>query len=160
MQSLENISCNQCGMRIQIRLQNFFQFLMNLVWQFSFSIFQIQWRICKMLCPNKNNGNKVRYFFNSDRNSWRIHQKNKAKRGIMILIGSLLTLAVLPAITHGFVIAPPWANPVINPCSGTSWQLIYWPPDGRCYQIFEKGPCPDTQELAFHAVSKRVSLVL
>ena len=108
---------------------------------------------------NKNNGNKVRYFFNSDRNSWRIHQKNKAKRGIMILIGSLLTLAVLPAITHGFVIAPPWANPVINPCSGTSWQLIYWPPDGRCYQIFEKGPCPDTQELAFHAVSKRVSTV-
>ena len=78
----------------------------------------------------------------------------------MILIGSLLTLAVLPAITHGFVIAPPWANPVINPCSGTSWQLIYWPPDGRCYQIFEKGPCPDTQELAFHAVSKRVSIFL
>jgi len=75
----------------------------------------------------------------------------------MILIGSLLTLAVLPAITHGFVIAPPWANPVINPCSGTSWQLIYWPPDGRCYQIFEKGPCPDTQELAFHAVSKRAT---
>ena len=108
---------------------------------------------------NKNNGNKVRYFFNSDQNSWRIHQKNKAKRGIMILIGSLLTLAVLPAITHGFVIAPPWANPVINPCSGKSWQLIYWPPDGRCYQIFEKGPCPDTQELAFHAVSKRVSIL-
>ena len=70
-----------------------------------------------------------------------------------------MTLAVLPAITHGFVIAPPWANPVINPCSGTSWQLIYWPPDGRCYQIFEKGPCPDTQELAFHAVSKRVSIL-
>ena len=131
---------------------------MNLVLQLSFSIFQIQWRICKMR-RNKNNGNKVRYFFHSDRNSWRIHQKNKAKRRIMILIGSLLTLAVLPAITHGFVIAPPWANPVINPCSGTSWQLIYWPPDGRCYQIFEKGPCPDTQELAFHAVSKRVSIL-
>ena len=159
LKSLENILCNYCGIRIQIRLQNIFKFfIINLVLQFSFSIFQIQWRICKMR-RNKNNGNKVRYFFNSDRNSWRIHQKNKAKRGIMILIGSLLTLAVLPAITHGFVIAPPWANPVINPCSGTSWQLIYWPPDGRCYQIFEKGPCPDTQELAFHAVSKRVSIL-
>ena len=38
-----------------------------------------------------------------------------------------------------------------------SWQLIYWPSDGQCYQIFEQGPCPDTQELAFHATNKLVS---
>ena len=77
----------------------------------------------------------------------------------MVPIG-LLALTILPAIADGFVIAPPWANPAINPCSETSWQLIYWPPDGRCYQIFEQGPCPDTQELAFHAISKRVSTYL
>jgi len=59
-----------------------------------------------------------------------------------------------PSIAQGFVIAPPWANPLINPCSNKSWQLIYWPSDGQCYQIFEQGPCPDTQELAFHATNK------
>ena len=69
-----------------------------------------------------------------------------------------LWVATLAAATaQGFVIAPPWANPSLNPCSETSWQLIFWPPDGRCYQIFKQGPCPNTQELAFHAVTKRVS---
>ena len=62
-----------------------------------------------------------------------------------------------PSIAQGFVIAPPWANPLINPCSNKSWQLIYWPSDGQCYQIFEQGPCPDTQELAFHSTNKLVS---
>ena len=62
-----------------------------------------------------------------------------------------------PSVAQGFVIAPPWANPLINPCSNKSWQLIYWPSDGQCYQIFEQGPCPDTQELAFHASNKQVS---
>ena len=45
----------------------------------------------------------------------------------------------------GFVIAPPWANPEVNRCSKKSWQLIYWPQDDRCYQIFEQGPCPRSQ---------------
>ena len=44
-----------------------------------------------------------------------------------------------------FVIAPPWANPEVNRCSKKSWQLIYWPQDDRCYQIFEQGPCPRSQ---------------
>jgi hypothetical protein len=47
--------------------------------------------------------------------------------------------------TSGFVIAPPWANPEVNRCSKISWQLIYWPQDDRCYQIFEQGPCPRSQ---------------
>ena len=68
-----------------------------------------------------------------------------------------LGLLILLKAVQGFVIAPPWANPVINPCSEKSWQLIYWPQDGACYQIFEQGPCPDTQELAFHPTNKRVS---
>ena len=38
----------------------------------------------------------------------------------------------------GFVIAPPWANPQLNPCSATSWQLIHWPGDGVCYPIFSQ----------------------
>ena len=45
----------------------------------------------------------------------------------------------------GFVIAPPWANPEVNRCSKKSWQLIYWPQDDKCYQIFEQGPCPRSQ---------------
>ena len=75
----------------------------------------------------------------------------------MALVALLLGLYYYAAVAEGFVIAPPWANPVINPCSKKSWQLIFWPPDGQCYQIFEQGPCPDTQELAFHATNKQVS---
>ena len=48
---------------------------------------------------------------------------------------------------RGFVIAPPWANPEVNICSKKSWQLIHWPQDGKCYQIFEQGPCPRSQVL-------------
>ena len=48
-----------------------------------------------------------------------------------------------------FVIAPPWANATINPCAEVSWQLILWPGDAKCYKIFEQGPCPRSQELAF-----------
>ena len=77
----------------------------------------------------------------------------------MALVALLLGLYYYAAVAEGFVIAPPWANPVINPCSKKSWQLIFWPPDGQCYQIFEQGPCPDTQELAFHATNKQVSEV-
>ena len=71
----------------------------------------------------------------------------------------LLGLLCLIEAIEGFVIAPPWANPVINPCSEKSWQLIYWPQDGACYQIFEQGPCPNTQELAFHPTNKRVKFL-
>ena len=56
---------------------------------------------------------------------------------------------------ESFVIAPPWANQAANPCSATSWQLLYWPGDKKCYQIFEQGPCPRSQELAFNAINKR-----
>ena len=31
----------------------------------------------------------------------------------------------------GFDIAPPWANPEVNQCSRSSWQLIHWPEDNR-----------------------------
>ena len=27
----------------------------------------------------------------------------------------------------------------------SSWQLVFWPPTGKCYQIFSQGPCPPTQ---------------
>ena len=57
-------------------------------------------------------------------------------------------------ITAGFVIAPPWANPLVNVCSKKSWQLIYWPQDEKCYQIFEQGPCPRSQVTPF-ILSKR-----
>ena len=63
-------------------------------------------------------------------------------------------LLYLPPTCHSFVIAPPWANPVVNKCSRTSWQLILWPPDGKCYQIFEQGPCSRTQELGFNPITK------
>lgn len=35
--------------------------------------------------------------------------------------------------------APPWANPKLNPCAKQpgGWQLLYWPPDGKCYKIFK-----------------------
>ena len=27
----------------------------------------------------------------------------------------------------------------------SSWQLVFWPATGKCYQIFSQGPCPPTQ---------------
>ncbi len=42
---------------------------------------------------------------------------------------------------------------VANPCSKHSWQLIQWPGDKQCYRIFDQGPCPHSQELAFNAVT-------
>jgi len=66
------------------------------------------------------------------------------------LLNTILTiLGTVTMVTQGFVIAPPWANGSSNPCSESSWQLVYWPDTGKCYQIFSQGPCPDTQELAF-----------
>ena len=66
---------------------------------------------------------------------------------VINLVNACILTAFLLFI-HGaasFVIAPPWANPQVNPCSKKSWQLIYWPPNDRCYQIFEQGPCPRSQ---------------
>ena len=63
--------------------------------------------------------------------------------------------ALLSAVSvEAFVIAPPWANAVTNPCSARSWQLIYWPKDGKCYPIFSQGPCPRSQELGFNDLTK------
>jgi len=48
------------------------------------------------------------------------------------------------------VLPPPWADPVCNPCAAQpgGWQLLFWPLDGQCYKIFQRGPpCPDTMEL-------------
>lgn len=51
---------------------------------------------------------------------------------------------------EGAVVPPPWADPGNNPCASQpgGWQLLYWPEDGKCYKIFQKGyPCPETMEL-------------
>jgi hypothetical protein len=42
---------------------------------------------------------------------------------------------------QGAVLPPPWANPKLNPCANQpgGWQLLYWPPDGKCYKIFKVG---------------------
>ncbi|XP_014612082.1 PREDICTED: uncharacterized protein LOC106791159 [Polistes canadensis] len=48
------------------------------------------------------------------------------------------------------IMPPPWADPLNNPCAlqPRGWQLLYWPPDGKCYKIFQIGaPCPETMEL-------------
>nr|XP_014278166.1 uncharacterized protein LOC106682046 isoform X2 [Halyomorpha halys] len=48
------------------------------------------------------------------------------------------------------VIMPSWSETSINPCANkpNGWQLLYWPEDGQCYRIFQKGyPCPETMEL-------------
>ena len=66
----------------------------------------------------------------------------------------LLGLAAPPPVAT-FVIAPPWADEDANPCSQASWQLVYWPPTRDCYQIFSRGPCPETQELGFNPVSQQ-----
>ena len=66
----------------------------------------------------------------------------------------LLSILVLTqTLVDCFVIAPPWANPSTNPCSASSWQLVYWPPTKNCYQIFSRGPCPETQELGYNPVT-------
>jgi len=48
------------------------------------------------------------------------------------------------------IVPPPWASPQHNPCASQAggWQLLYWPPDGKCYKIFHQGPpCPPSMEL-------------
>ncbi|KAJ8938717.1 hypothetical protein NQ318_005571 [Aromia moschata] len=60
-------------------------------------------------------------------------------------------LFLLQPRTQGAVMAPPWANPKLNPCASQprGWQLLFWPPDGKCYKIFQVGhPCPEGMELS------------
>lgn len=73
------------------------------------------------------------------------------------MLGVLLSLLVFgfTKLSSGFVIAPPWANQNANPCSQSSWQLVYWPATKNCYQIFSRGPCPETQELGFNPNNKK-----
>jgi hypothetical protein len=74
---------------------------------------------------------------------------------LLLLLPTLATLLSLWTSASAFVISPSWADAASNPCSERSWQLLLWPDDGKCYPIFERGPCPDTQELAFDAETKR-----
>lgn len=39
------------------------------------------------------------------------------------------------------IMPPPWADPSSNPCAAQprGWQLLFWPPDGKCYKIFQAG---------------------
>ena len=67
---------------------------------------------------------------------------------------SFLQLIIWEHQVSGFVIAPPWANEITNPCSKKSWQLLYWPKTQKCYKIFEQGPCPKSQELGYNPITK------
>jgi len=58
-------------------------------------------------------------------------------------------VAALLVAAEGAIVAPPWASPNANPCG--DWQEVRWQGDGRCYRIFQQGPCPETLELAFQA---------
>lgn len=63
-------------------------------------------------------------------------------------IGILFTLYICEGSCT--IVAPPWSDAQQNPCSSepNGWQLLYWPLDGKCYKIFQKGyPCPDSMEL-------------
>ncbi|KAJ8984611.1 hypothetical protein NQ317_006073 [Molorchus minor] len=67
------------------------------------------------------------------------------------LIPVKLFLLLLQPETQGAVMAPPWADPKLNPCATQprGWQLLFWPPDGKCYRIFKIGhPCPEGMELS------------
>ncbi|XP_017893028.1 uncharacterized protein LOC108632765 [Ceratina calcarata] len=64
----------------------------------------------------------------------------------------LLMVICFASVLHveSTIIPPPWADPASNPCAAQprGWQLLFWPPDGKCYKIFQVGaPCPDTMEL-------------
>ena len=82
-----------------------------------------------------------------------VKKRRKTRWGQILFTITALVLFFTPNCSS-FVIAPPWANPQVNRCSRTSWQLILWPKDEKCYQIFEQGPCPRTQELAFNPITK------
>lgn len=54
----------------------------------------------------------------------------------MLIIWFTLMVRVKSAI-----MPPPWADPSSNPCAAQprGWQLLFWPPDGKCYKIFQAG---------------------
>lgn len=62
---------------------------------------------------------------------------------------ALVALAWLICAACAAVVAPPWADESAEPCG--DWQEVRWRGNGRCYRIFQQGPCPDTMELGFHA---------
>ncbi|KAJ8963918.1 hypothetical protein NQ314_005246 [Rhamnusium bicolor] len=55
------------------------------------------------------------------------------------LFHTKIFLFLLQPQIEGAVMAPPWANPKLNPCAlqPRGWQLLFWPPDGKCYKIFQ-----------------------
>ncbi|CAG0923336.1 unnamed protein product [Notodromas monacha] len=71
------------------------------------------------------------------------------------MIPALLVLWIswaLDLVSAG-IIPPPWVDLARNPCSKDSWQQLYWPMDGQCYRIFQRGPCRETFELVFNGKS-------
>ncbi|XP_066590893.1 uncharacterized protein [Prorops nasuta] len=68
---------------------------------------------------------------------------------MQLFLGSVLWFLSVVTVRTA-IMPPPWADPSSNPCAEQprGWQLLYWPPDGKCYKIFQIGaPCPDTMEL-------------
>jgi hypothetical protein len=76
-----------------------------------------------------------------------------AQFAALIAATSILLLATCADLTTAGIIPPPWVDFARNPCAKESWQLLYWPADGKCYRIFQQGPCRDTFELVFDARS-------
>ncbi|KAH1020672.1 hypothetical protein HUJ04_010288 [Dendroctonus ponderosae] len=69
---------------------------------------------------------------------------------LAIKIWILLDIFIIMPSIHWAIMPPPWADPDLNPCANRpgGWQLLFWPPDGQCYKIFQIGyPCPDGMEL-------------
>ncbi|CAH1126193.1 unnamed protein product [Ceutorhynchus assimilis] len=69
---------------------------------------------------------------------------------LKLKIWILLEICLL-SVVGAAVMAPPWADPNLNPCAKEprGWQLLFWPSDGKCYKIFQVGhPCPEGMELS------------
>lgn len=68
-------------------------------------------------------------------------EKGRLHNGLLInlQIWALLELLLIAEGYSGAVVAPPWADPDLNPCAKqpSGWQLLFWPPDGGCYKIFQ-----------------------
>ncbi|KAF6216864.1 hypothetical protein GE061_001214 [Apolygus lucorum] len=64
------------------------------------------------------------------------------------LVGILLCIHFRPGASTNAI--PPWTDQKQNPCAAepNGWQLLFWPLDGKCYKIFQKGyPCPESMEI-------------
>jgi len=70
-----------------------------------------------------------------------LSKKGRLHNGLLInlQIWALLELLLIAEGYSGAVVAPPWADPDLNPCAKqpSGWQLLFWPPDGGCYKIFQ-----------------------